>query len=267
MLVQEDLAAEQVHLREARRRRRAAQPGGDRAGPRRRGASSSATATARPRRRCRSATRRARRSSRARWAGRCRATACALLDPEGAEAEEGEIALALDPAPGGLMQGYLRDDGGARRRRKARCYRTGDVALRNADGNLTYRRPRRRRVQISGLPDQPVRARKRADRARGGRRGRRGPLPRPAPPGAAESVRRRCGRGRDVGRETARSIFPYMRERLAPYKRIRRLEFSELPKTISGKIRRVAAAPSGDGRRSRRPGTRPGVTRKTISPI
>ena len=28
-------------------------------------------------------------------------------------------------------------------------------------------------------------------------------------------------------------------EHLAPYKRIRRLEFAELPKTISGKIRRV----------------------------
>ncbi len=31
----------------------------------------------------------------------------------------------------------------------------------------------------------------------------------------------------------------YAREHLAPYKRIRRIEFSELPKTISGKIRRV----------------------------
>jgi acetyl-CoA synthetase len=40
--------------------------------------------------------------------------------------------------------------------------------------------------------------------------------------------------------ETARSILAYAREQLAPYKRVRRLEFeSELPKTISGKIRRV----------------------------
>ena len=39
--------------------------------------------------------------------------------------------------------------------------------------------------------------------------------------------------------ETARSILAYCREHLAPYKRIRRLEFAELPKTISGKIRRV----------------------------
>ena len=40
-------------------------------------------------------------------------------------------------------------------------------------------------------------------------------------------------------RETAAAIFDYCRKTLAPYKRIRRLEFAELPKTISGKIRRV----------------------------
>ena len=36
------------------------------------------------------------------------------------------------------------------------------------------------------------------------------------------------------------AIFGFARERLAPYKRVRRLQFvTELPKTISGKIRRV----------------------------
>jgi len=38
---------------------------------------------------------------------------------------------------------------------------------------------------------------------------------------------------------TAAAIFAHCREHLAPYLRIRRLEFGELPKTISGKIRRV----------------------------
>jgi acetyl-CoA synthetase len=38
---------------------------------------------------------------------------------------------------------------------------------------------------------------------------------------------------------TAESILRHAREQLAPYKRVRRLEFAELPKTISGKIRRV----------------------------
>jgi len=45
--------------------------------------------------------------------------------------------------------------------------------------------------------------------------------------------------GHEPSADTALSILAYARQRLAPYKRIRRLEFAELPKTISGKIRRV----------------------------
>ena len=40
-------------------------------------------------------------------------------------------------------------------------------------------------------------------------------------------------------RTTADAIFAHARRNLAPYQRIRRIEFMELPKTISGKIRRV----------------------------
>jgi acetyl-CoA synthetase len=50
--------------------------------------------------------------------------------------------------------------------------------------------------------------------------------------------------------ETAASIFAHLRARLAPYKRVRRLEFAELPKTISGKIRRVELRRLEAGRRS-----------------
>ena len=45
--------------------------------------------------------------------------------------------------------------------------------------------------------------------------------------------------GHEPGPDTARSILAYAREHLPPYLRVRRLEFAELPKTISGKIRRV----------------------------
>ena len=45
--------------------------------------------------------------------------------------------------------------------------------------------------------------------------------------------------GHEPSEETARSILRFARDNLAPYKRIRRLEFAPLPKTISGKIRRV----------------------------
>ncbi len=39
--------------------------------------------------------------------------------------------------------------------------------------------------------------------------------------------------------DTARAILQHVRARVSPYMRIRRLEFAALPKTISGKIRRV----------------------------
>ena len=50
--------------------------------------------------------------------------------------------------------------------------------------------------------------------------------------------------------ETARSIFAHLRARLAPYKRVKRIEFYELPKTISGKIRRVELRRLEAGRRA-----------------
>ena len=53
--------------------------------------------------------------------------------------------------------------------------------------------------------------------------------------------------------ETAALIFAHLRVRLAPYKRIRRLEFAELPKTISGKIRRVELRRAEELRTERAP--------------
>jgi acetyl-CoA synthetase len=52
---------------------------------------------------------------------------------------------------------------------------------------------------------------------------------------------------------TAESIFRHCREQLAPYKRIRRIEFAELPKTISGKIRRVELRGAENEATDRRP--------------
>jgi acetyl-CoA synthetase len=45
--------------------------------------------------------------------------------------------------------------------------------------------------------------------------------------------------GTNASPEVALSVFRHSRKVLAPYKRVRRLEFAELPKTISGKIRRA----------------------------
>ncbi|GAB3757273.1 AMP-binding protein [Microlunatus parietis] len=54
--------------------------------------------------------------------------------------------------------------------------------------------------------------------------------------------------------DTARSILAYVRDHAAPYKRIRKLEFTDLPKTISGKIRRVELRTAEDGRDGRAEG-------------
>jgi acetyl-CoA synthetase len=45
--------------------------------------------------------------------------------------------------------------------------------------------------------------------------------------------------GHEPGAELAREILLFCKDRLAAYKRVRRVEFAELPKTASGKIRRV----------------------------
>jgi len=50
--------------------------------------------------------------------------------------------------------------------------------------------------------------------------------------------------------ETARAILLFCKERLAPYQRIRGIEFTELPKTVSGKIRRVQLRAQEKERRS-----------------
>ena len=56
--------------------------------------------------------------------------------------------------------------------------------------------------------------------------------------------------GYTAGPELAKDILAFAKDRLAPYKRIRRIEFAELPKTISGKIRRVDLRKAENARRA-----------------
>jgi acetyl-CoA synthetase len=160
-----------------------------------------------------------------------------LVDPEGAEVEEGEIALSLDPAPVGLMQGYQTEDGTVRPPEGA-LYRTGDVAMRNPDGSLTYVgraddvfKSSDYRISPFELESVLIEHEAVAEAA---------VVPSPDPirtslPKAFVAL----AEGHAPSGATAASIFAHLRDRLAPYKRIRRIEFYELPKTISGKIRRV----------------------------
>lgn len=160
-----------------------------------------------------------------------------LLDPEGLEADQGEIAIALLPRPVGLMQGYQNDEGDIAPI-QGDYYRTGDVASRDASGFITYvgraddvfksSDYRLSPFELeSALIEHPAVAEAAVV---------------PAPDPARLTVPKAyivLGPDYPPSRETALAIFSFLKQRLAPYKRIRRLEFTELPKTISGKIRRV----------------------------
>ena len=161
-----------------------------------------------------------------------------LLDAEDKEADEGEVCLKLDPRPLGLMVGYM--DSGEKTAEVMRdgYYRTGDVASRDADGYITY----------VGRADDVFKA---SDYRISPFELESALLEHPAVAEAAvvpspDPVRLAVPKafiiltqGIQPSRELAKEIFVFLRNNLAPYKRVRRLEFSDLPKTISGKIRRV----------------------------
>ncbi|HET8668756.1 MAG TPA: AMP-binding protein [Terriglobales bacterium] len=161
-----------------------------------------------------------------------------LLDVDGNESDDGEISLKLDPRPLSLMAGYIDDAARTASAMEGGYYRTGDVAHRDHDGYFTYIgraddvfKSSDYRLSPFELESALIEHRSVAEAA---------VVPSPDAirwnvPKAFISLKP----GIQPGPEVARDIFGFIRERLGPFKRIRRLEFSELPKTISGKIRRV----------------------------
>ncbi len=160
-----------------------------------------------------------------------------LLDADDKDAEEGEICIDLSARPAALMQGYQQDDGSIAPLTGA-VYRTGDVASRDSDGYLTYVgraddvfKASDYRISPFELESVLIEHPAVAEAAVV-----------PAPDAMRLAVPKAYVTLTAAGkpdRATALSIFQHMRGRLAPFKRVRRLEFSDLPKTISGKIRRV----------------------------
>lgn len=162
----------------------------------------------------------------------------ALLDPDGKETNEGEIAIQGDPWPTGLMQGYRDDEARTEAAMHGGYYRTGDVASRDADGYLWYVgraddvfKSSDYRISPFELESVLIEHDAVAEAAI---------VPSPDPirlsvPKAYIVLRKDT----PPTAETALEIFRFTRERLAPFQRIRIIEFAELPKTISGKIRRV----------------------------
>jgi acetyl-CoA synthetase len=161
----------------------------------------------------------------------------ALLDAGGAAQAEGEVCLALDPPPVGLMQGYQGDDGAIQPLAGA-LYRTGDVAMADAEGYLTYVGRADDVFKASDYRISPFELESLLIEHPAVAEAAVVPSADPmrlAVPKAFLALRP----GHAADRATALAIFRHVRAGLAPFKRVRRLEFAELPKTISGKIRRV----------------------------
>ncbi|MBG0565481.1 AMP-binding protein [Actinoplanes aureus] len=163
----------------------------------------------------------------------------ALLDPAtGKPADEGEICLDLRERPLGLMVGY---HGDPERNAEAMAddhYHTGDIGARDADGYITYVgrmddvfKASDYRISPFELESVLIEHEAVAEAA---------VVPAPDPVRlAVPKAYVVLAEGWEPTAETARTILRHCREHLAPYKRVRRIEFTTLPKTISGKIRRV----------------------------
>ena len=165
--------------------------------------------------------------------------AIALVDPDSGEAgAEGEIALDLARRPLGLMAGYQDDESLTATVMRGGYYHTGDVGMRDAEGYITYVgraddvfKASDYRISPFELESVLIEHEAVAEAA---------VVPSPDPlrlsvPKAFIAL----APGHEPDEATALSVLAYAREHLAPYKRVRRLEFAELPKTISGKIRRI----------------------------
>ena len=162
-----------------------------------------------------------------------------LVDPVTAEpGKDGEICLDLGNRPLGLMTGYLDDPERESEAMRGGYYHTGDVATSDDDGYITYVgrtddvfKASDYRISPFELESVLIEHEAVAEAA---------VVPSPDPIRlAVPKAYVLLAAGAAPGPELARDIMAFCRERVAPYKRIRRLEFGDLPKTISGKIRRV----------------------------
>jgi acetyl-CoA synthetase len=161
-----------------------------------------------------------------------------LLDAAGAERDDGEIAVALSPRPTGLMATYVGDPEKLSAATAGGYYRTGDEAVRDGSGRFTFVgrgddvfKSSDYRISPFELESVLVEHPAVAEAA---------VVPSPDPVRTAvPKAFIALAPGHEPSRALGLDILEFARARLAPYKRIRKLEFAVLPKTISGKIRRV----------------------------
>ncbi|MEV7425243.1 MULTISPECIES: AMP-binding protein [unclassified Streptomyces] len=163
-----------------------------------------------------------------------------LLDPvTGAPgADEGEIALDLAARPVGLMTGYHGDPDLTAEVMAGGYYRTGDIGARDEDGYVFYVGRSDDVFKSSDYKISPFEL----ESALLEHEAVVEAAVVPAPDPLRLSVPKAyvvLAEGWEPGPDTAKLIFAHSRALLAPYKRVRRLEFADLPKTVSGKIRRI----------------------------
>lgn len=162
-----------------------------------------------------------------------------LVDPVTGElAEEGEICLDLSRRPAGLMVGYRSDPERTADAMAGGWYHTGDVAQRLASGHLSYIGRTDDVFKASDYKVSPFELESVLLEHPAVAEAAVVPAPdemRLAVPKAYIAL----AAGWPEDEQTATAILSYARERLAPYLRVRRVEFFTLPKTVSGKIRRV----------------------------
>ncbi|MFC7929816.1 AMP-binding protein [Streptomyces cinereoruber] len=163
-----------------------------------------------------------------------------LVDPVSGrpDADEGEICLDLSARPVGLMTGYHGDPERTAEAMAGGHYRTGDIGARDADGYITYIGRSDDVFKASDYKISPFELESALLEHEAVAEAAVVPAPDPlrlAVPKAYVVL----AAGWEPGPETAKALFAHSRAVLAPYKRIRRIEFADLPKTVSGKIRRV----------------------------
>lgn len=176
----------------------------------------------------------------------------ALLDIDDRPAREGEISVELAANPIGLMVGYEGNEEKTREVMRAGHYHTGDTASVDDDGYYFYVGRNDDVFKSSDYRISPFELESVLIEHESVLEAAIVPSPDPlrlSVPKAFVTLRA----GVEPGREMAAALFAFTRERLAPYARIRRIEFRELPKTISGKIRRVELRREEAGRQGAAP--------------
>ncbi|HVI64184.1 MAG TPA: AMP-binding protein [Bradyrhizobium sp.] len=162
-----------------------------------------------------------------------------ITDPDGQVTKEGEVTLKLGAdRPAGLMQGYQGEDGklsGV----DGELYRSGDVVFADDEGYLTFVGRSDDVFKSSDYRISPFELESVLLEHDAVAEAAVVPCPDPIRLSIPKAYVLLVA-GVERSPETALSIFKHLHGRLGPFKRIRRIELvTELPKTISGKIRRV----------------------------